>query len=77
LYITFHGGITFVISPYLNRRLRTYDEAEEDKSFNALRHRHKLNKIANKTADLAQASNTTGNIYRFGPRLVTKFGGKS
>ncbi|MFP6748637.1 MAG: hypothetical protein VCD66_13695 [Alphaproteobacteria bacterium] len=59
-------------SLYLQRRLRTLDEALEDKSLKALRLRHKINDIANKKATIVQ----TGNIYRFGSRLVTKFGEK-
>ncbi|MBT5882451.1 MAG: hypothetical protein HOH46_25585 [Rhodospirillaceae bacterium] len=66
-----------MISPYLMRPLRTVDEAEEDKSFNDLRDRHKFIKIANQSADLAQACNITGNIYRIRPRLMTKFGSQS
>jgi len=49
-------------SLYLQRRLRTLDEALEDKSLKALRLRHKINDIANKKATIVQ----TGNIYRFG-----------
>jgi hypothetical protein len=59
-------------SLYLQRRLRSLDEALEDRSLTKLRLRHKINDIANKKARIVQ----TGNIYRFGSRLVTKFGAK-
>ncbi len=59
-------------SLYLQRRLRTLDEALEDRILKDLRLRHKLNDMANKKAEIVQ----TGNIYRFGQRVVSKFGAK-
>jgi len=59
-------------SPYLQKRLRSLDEAVEDRLLKELRHRHKINDIANRRATIVQ----TGNVYCLGPRLVTKFGGR-
>ncbi len=60
-------------SPYLQKRLRTFEEAVEDKLLKNLRQRHKVNDLANKKATIVQ----TGNIYRFNRRLSTKFGARS
>jgi hypothetical protein len=71
-YVAF---VSFVImtSPYLQRRLRSLDEAVEDRILKDLRRRHKINEIANRRATIVQ----TGNVYRFGPRVVTIFGNKT
>ena len=58
-----------MISPYLQRPLRTLTEAEEDRQFKEHRNQQKLIELANLRAELGQ----DGNIYRFGPRLVNKF----
>ena len=60
-------------SPYLKNRLRSHDEAVEDKVLRDLRHRHKKIALANKEAELKQAEN----VFRLGSRLITKFGAKS
>jgi hypothetical protein len=59
-------------SPYLQKRLRSIDEGVEDKLLKELRHRYKANDMANRRARIVQ----TGNVYRFGPRIVSKFGGR-
>ena len=71
-YVAF---VSFVITtgPYLQRRLRSLDEAVEDRILKDLRRRHKINEIANRRATIVQ----TGNVYRFGPRVVTVFGNKT
>ncbi|MBC8240478.1 MAG: hypothetical protein ISR50_02980 [Alphaproteobacteria bacterium] len=60
-------------SPYLHRRLRTLDEAVEDRLLKDLSLRHKKNHLASKSASLKQADN----VYRLGPRLTTKIGTES
>ena len=60
-------------SPYLLRRLRSLDEAMEDRQFRNLRNRHKMIDLANRKAEVSR----TDNVYRLGPRLVTKFGARS
>ncbi len=62
-----------MISPYLQKPLRSLTEAEEDKQIKDLRNRHKTIKLANKRAERGQAEN----VYRFGPRVLTKFGPQS
>ncbi|MBV40797.1 MAG: hypothetical protein CMM23_19435 [Rhodospirillaceae bacterium] len=64
------ASFVYMISPYLQRPLRTRTEAEEDRQFKERRNRQKSIELANLRAELGQA----GNVYRFGPRLVTKFG---
>jgi len=59
-------------SPYLQKCLRSIDEAVEDKLFEELRHRYKANDMANHRARIVQ----TDNVYRFGPRIVSKFGAR-
>ncbi len=60
-------------SPYLQLHLRSWDEALEEKSLKELRLRHKRNQIANGKSSVAG----TENVYRLGPRLITKLGAKS
>ena len=62
-----------MISPYLQRPLRSLSEAEDDRLFKELRNRHKTIKLANKKVELVQAEN----VYRFGARLLTKYGPQS
>ena len=71
-YVAFVSFVTMT-SPYLQRRLRSLDEAVEDRILKDLRRRHKINEITNKRATIVQ----TGNVYRFGPRVVTVFGNKT
>ena len=59
-------------SPYLQKRLRSIVEAVEDKLHQELRHQYKANDMANRRARIVQ----TGNVFRFGPRVVSKFGGR-
>jgi hypothetical protein len=59
-------------SPYLELRLRSLDEAVEDKMLKDLGHRHKDIQLANKRADLKGE-----NVFRLGRRLTTKIGAKS
>ncbi len=63
-------------SPYLHMRLRSLDEARQDRLLKELRQRHKMNELANKKARLGRTDNT-GNVYRLGPRLITKLGAES
>ncbi len=58
-------------SPYLQLRLRTFDEALEDKQLKDLGRRQKNIQLANERADLKG-----DNVYRLGQRLTTKIGGK-
>ncbi len=60
-------------SPYLHRRLRTIDEAVEDKMLRDLSLRHKKNHLASKSVNLKQVDN----VYRLGPRLTTKISTES
>ena len=60
-------------SPYLQQRLRSLDEAVEDRLLKDLRQLHKVNDIADKKATVVQ----TGNVYKFGSRIFSKFGAKS
>lgn len=60
-------------SPYLHLRLRTLEEAVEDRLLRDLGRRHKVNQLVNKQASLKQADN----VYRLGQRLTTKFSAKS
>ncbi len=62
-----------MISPYLQKPLRSLTEAEEDKQIKDLRNRHKTIRLANKQAERGQAEN----VYRFGQRMTTKFGPRS
>ena len=64
--------VAVMTSPYLQKRLRSLDEAVEEKLLKELHHRHKANDAANRQATVIQ----TGNVYRLGPRVVSKFGGR-
>ncbi|MFP6771315.1 MAG: hypothetical protein VCE74_03100 [Alphaproteobacteria bacterium] len=44
-------------SPYLQKRLRSLDEAVEEKLLKELRHRHKANDMANRQATVVQTDN--------------------
>ncbi|MDP6690385.1 MAG: hypothetical protein QF384_12890 [Alphaproteobacteria bacterium] len=57
-------------SPYLQQRLRSLDEAEQDRSLRRLRNRHKSNEIANKKAELVEGDN----IHHLGPRGAKRLG---
>ena len=65
-------SFTAMTSPYLQKRLRSIVEAVEDKLHQELRHQYKANDMANCRARIVQ----TGNVFRFGPRVVSKFGGR-
>jgi LPS O-antigen subunit length determinant protein (WzzB/FepE family) len=65
-------SFTAMTSPYLQKRLRSIVEAVEDKLHQELRHQYKANDMANRRARIVQ----TGNVFRFGPRVVSKFGGR-
>ena len=60
-------------SPYLHLRLRTLDEALEDKVLKDLTLRYKKTQLASRRAGLKQADN----VYRLGQRLTTRIGAKS
>ncbi|MFP6774914.1 MAG: hypothetical protein VCE74_21675, partial [Alphaproteobacteria bacterium] len=62
--------VAVMTSPYQQKRLRSLDEAVEENLLKELRHRHKANDAANRQATVIQ----TGNDYRLGPRVVSKFG---
>ncbi len=57
-------------SPYLQQRLRSLDEAEQDRLLKNLRNRHKSNEIANKKAKSVDGDN----VHPLGPRLINGFG---
>jgi len=65
-------SFTAMTSPYLQKRLRSIVEAVEDKLHQELRHQYKANDMANRRARIVQ----TGNVFRFGPRIVSKSGGR-
>lgn len=59
-------------SPFLQLRLRSLDEAVEDRMLRDLRKRHQKIKAANRKARLVEADN----VYRLGPRFLTRIGSK-